>query len=513
MAFDVGAVVGQLVLDTKPFNDSLRNASQKLTDSGRAAMAMGRQLGHASTTMMMSGTALLAPFALLVKGFSKENAQVARSLESINSAFRDMGKEILPYVVPHLQHLADILTNLAQKFNALPDSIKSFSVNFTITAGVILIAVGTLGFFISRLIFLKGILEVASGAVLGFIAANAAMIGVGVAIGALIFLMFKFKNVADTVCNALEFSFKALDIGVMKIIEGLARSFDWILGLLEGIYAKLAKLPAWMGGNMFAGSIEGIKALRSGTQDFIQTLDLASDALSNDIIGILNGKQGDLAAGFDEIKAKIMGLFDGTGPMLQEQSTAWKNFTDGISKGLNDAYVKLTDFGAMGADIINRMINQMQNSFSNFFYNFFTGQINSLKDAFAEFGHFVLRIIADVIAQLITAWIVKSFVMGGMGLGIFAGIGAFGGYLLAGHADGIESVPENGIYRLHAGEKVVPKYDASKNKETPIIIYNMITPEAVASAMQSKTGEGVIVNVINNNSLRNGVVRQMIQRR
>jgi len=46
-----------------------------------------------------------------------------------------------------------------------------------------------------------------------------------------------------------------------------------------------------------------------------------------------------------------------------------------------------------------------------------------------------------------------------------------------------------------------------------LTIYNLITPEAIAAAMAGKEGEGVIVNAININSLRNGIVRREVKRR
>jgi precorrin-6B methylase 2 len=73
-------------------------------------------------------------------------------------------------------------------------------------------------------------------------------------------------------------------------------------------------------------------------------------------------------------------------------------------------------------------------------------------------------------------------------------------------------VPETGIYKLHRDEQVVPAYDQAKTRDSQLVIYNLITNEAVAAAMQSKEGQGVIVNVIDVNASRGGIVRKVIKR-
>jgi hypothetical protein len=111
------------------------------------------------------------------------------------------------------------------------------------------------------------------------------------------------------------------------------------------------------------------------------------------------------------------------------------------------------------------------------------------------------------------AYILKSLIVGpdyaqiGSNIGR-ALMGAFGGL-----QTGTEYIPRTGLYKLEEGEKVVPRYDAIKKEKEPLQILNVITPEAVAMAMAGKAGENVIMNIINTNSLRNGVFRTEILRR
>jgi hypothetical protein len=202
-----------------------------------------------------------------------------------------------------------------------------------------------------------------------------------------------------------------------------------------------------------------------------------------------------------------------------------RTFAKGWERGLTATISELSDWGKTAESIIQQTSQQMQSSLSNFFQGFLKGQINSAKEMFVEFGNFVIKIISDVIAKIITAKIMAGLEgifngLGGGGLSSGASIDTsmFGGMApvtssVLGFQEGVEQIPYTGLFRLHEGEKVTPKFDSSKSESLPLTIYNLITPEAVAVAMAGKEGENVIVNIVNTNSLRNGVIRREVKRR
>jgi hypothetical protein len=169
----------------------------------------------------------------------------------------------------------------------------------------------------------------------------------------------------------------------------------------------------------------------------------------------------------------------------------------------------------MAGNIVTQMVSGMQTSLSNFFQGFLKGEIRSAKQLFVEWGNFVIKIISDVIAQWITAQIMTG--LGSLFAPSIAGAGttvnAFAGVRVPGMQEGAESIPYTGLFRLHEGEKVTPRHSSDNAEKTNLTIYNMITNEAVAAAMAGKEGSGVIVNTINMNSLRNGVVRREVVKR
>jgi hypothetical protein len=252
-------------------------------------------------------------------------------------------------------------------------------------------------------------------------------------------------------------------------------------------------------------------------------LDELIAGLEGNIRRIMETGKGNLASGFDDLQTKINAikeLFAGIGKtefyIPDKIYEASKTFAEGWHDALSDANNSLHNWGAMAASIVEQAVTSMQSAFSNLFQNILKGQLNSAKDFFIEWGNFVLKIISDVIAQIITAKIISSI------FGIFSGstvaTAGLGNVLTApanyflGHASGIERVPETGIYKLHRNEQVVPAYDQAKTRDSQLVIYNLITNEAVAAAMQSKEGQGVIVNVIDVNASRGGIVRKVIKR-
>jgi len=341
--------------------------------------------------------------------------------------------------------------------------------------------------------------------------------------------MWKWKEVADVVLNV----FEALAYSLGAILSWIKASL-W--GLLSIFYEVFGTITEWISRLPipFKGTLgEMAKNWKEMGDKFQLYADrnMTNVGLSFKRVGkIIKGEQNDWANGFNNLKNNIsefQGLFDKLGgkevSIPNKIFEAHKSFAEGWRDSLDSVIDDLGDWGKTAGNIVQQVSNQMQSSLSNFFQGFLRGEIRSAKQLFVEWGNFVLKIISDVIAQFLTAQIITGlksiFGIGGIGGGGGAGtaVSAFAGVRLpgvgGGFQEGTEKVPYTGLYKLHEGEKVTPKYDVGKSENIPLTIYNLITPEAIASAMAGKEGENVIVNVINVNSLRNGIVRREVKRR
>jgi hypothetical protein len=143
------------------------------------------------------------------------------------------------------------------------------------------------------------------------------------------------------------------------------------------------------------------------------------------------------------------------------------------------------------------------------------GMGDDIEQVFANLGKSIINMLMEIAAQ----WIVMKTMMGITGIFSFGATStgtssisasSISGTGLLGHSDGIEDVPYSGIYRLHEGEKVVPKYDSTKEASGNITIVNYITPDAINAAIAQSPD--TVINVINADTMRNGVTRKTYKR-
>jgi hypothetical protein len=86
----------------------------------------------------------------------------------------------------------------------------------------------------------------------------------------------------------------------------------------------------------------------------------------------------------------------------------------------------------------------MQNAFSQFFFNAFTGELQSVKEVFADFGRAVLQMISNILAKLL---LMKMFTaMAGPGGKIF-GVAVSSLF----HQGGVIERNHGGFIRAHSG--------------------------------------------------------------
>lgn len=190
--------------------------------------------------------------------------------------------------------------------------------------------------------------------------------------------------------------------------------------------------------------------------------------------------------------------------VAQRSTNAWQQFFAGMKNGLHDLAKEYADWGQYGADIAKRTAAAMSSAMSDGFFKILTGQFESMREVAVNFGNSLLKMFADILTRIVMYYAIIKPLSSSLGIATS----------VLGYQDGTDNVPYTGMYRLHQGEKVVPKYDnGGENGKQQLTIYNLITPEAVAQSMSGREGKQVIVNVINSDSLRNGVIRREVGRR
>ncbi len=547
MSFDAGAITAKLTLDATAFNTSLNTArqgvqkiGQDMTNLGTKIMQTTRQLSRVASSLTFLGAGITAPLVAAFKSAEKYSNSVRVELERFNNVFIKLRVSIAESLVPIMHKFSNALADLVKRWQALSPEMRESMLRTALLTGVFLTLGGIISSVAIKIALLIGYIVKLTGAMLKLAVVNPELLLIRIAIIAILVAMWKWKEVGDLVMNTLSILFDMAVIGLNSILyvaNSLAGAFfAATTGVLKFAAATTAPWNKEAKRNLELQAEGAWKLAQQYTDLANNNLKKVADAGKNTFNTLTTGQSKfseALNKGKEHIQAWI-DLFDKIGSQkvdVEKMDEASKTFSEGWKDGLDAVALDLTNWGKMAEGIVKSLAQGMQTSLSNFFQGFLKGEIRSAKEMFVEFGNFVLKIISDVLAQIIASKLLSALGMGGnIFSSLFGGGGgavSSGGYTIgnvpvtgsihggitAGFQEGTERIPYTGLYKLHAGEMVTPRYDATKHEAQKLTIYNMITPEAVAAAMSGKEGEGVIVNTINLNSLRNGVIRREVVKR
>ena len=78
----------------------------------------------------------------------------------------------------------------------------------------------------------------------------------------------------------------------------------------------------------------------------------------------------------------------------------------GFTNGLNQMLKEYSDWGATMKNLAIEFAGAMKSAFSEFFFDAFSGKMKTAEEYFANFGEAIIRMIANVVAQLVAMWLI-----------------------------------------------------------------------------------------------------------
>ncbi|GEM_PF-7069988 len=496
MAFDAGAIVGRLVLDKGSFDRGADEAQSRTQKLGQGFLTTGRQLGRLGTQFIVFGGVALTPFTLMVKEAAKENIGLEKKINDLTNSCQKLRNELVVYLVPHVENLTRLVRNASSVFDSLSPRIKKATVNLIVYGSELLIVTGTMLKFVQFLNLIGGSLLIMNAR----LAAAIPLMTVFQTFR-LMGLQTDIAILAANVGKLYPLLLVAATAWASWKIGSYVADIDIVSNALSGPNGLFTRMFLWLDKKNIIGKMK----------EFLKTL-----ALIN---------LGPAASTLISSKTQTT-EFDDSMIIRVEKLVSWidlvkvkmEDFVAGFKVQLNESIKDLANWGKFGKEVAVDMIAEMKTVTSDFFYNIFTGQIENAMDVFAEFGKYVLRVLADIIAQFLVMKAIGAIL--GISSGALASTssGMVSSSAAAlnpgiGFDEGTDYVPYTGITKVHQGEEIVPPYDATKSKNIQLTIYNLLTSEAIAAGMASKEGQSVIVNVVNENSLRNGVIRREVKTR
>ncbi len=401
----------------------------------------------------------------------KEAKTLTGSMKSLNNSIGDISESMGRKLVPDLAKVARGMTAVVDKVVELTEQFQTLGSAVMVTVGAfgaLATSLGALGLLKMLVVKALGAISIAIGALLIKVAAVAVVVG-------LVYAAFK--------------KWDEVKAFLWSFVEGVNRALEEVMVTVREWIQRMADIP--FVGKYFEGALDAMNtAVDFYAENAEYAAERAEEALLNSIPDPPKVKE--------KIEEAIKGIGEAFSKMNDEIRAGMKSAWDGIVEDMSD-------FTSFASDMTRNFFGQFESTFSDVLYNVFTGQFESIKEAFASFGDTLIRMVMDLVARIIMYFaIIKPLV------GMFPGLAPALGVPTA--QSGSEGVPHTGLYQLHAGEKVTPRYDATKEDSQEIVIHNIITPEAIALAMSGREGKNVIVNAINEDSLRNGVTREVIRR-
>ncbi|MCK5161642.1 MAG: hypothetical protein KAQ99_08730 [Candidatus Aureabacteria bacterium] len=105
-------------------------------------------------------------------------------------------------------------------------------------------------------------------------------------------------------------------------------------------------------------------------------------------------------------------------PMIENIKKKWTDLGVGIRSGLETSKEAFKSFKDNVSKGTVTMVNNMKTMWSDFIYNAFIGELTDAREAFAEFGRGVLRIIANIITEWATMQVITGLLtLAGAGSG------------------------------------------------------------------------------------------------
>jgi len=540
--FDAGAIVGRLILDTSEFTTAATKATQKVEDIGQKVINTSRQLSRMAANLTYLGTAITAPIVMAFKSAEKYSNSTRTELEKFNNIFIGLRVSIAESLLPVMHQFGNAVADLTQRWQNLSPALRENMLRTALMTGVFLTLGGAISMVALKIISLIGYIIKLSGALMTFAVMNPELLLIRLAIVGIVIAMFKWQEVGNIVMNTLNILFDMAKVGfytILAIVDGITSAF---------FSAATGALKFFSAITVNKSAKKVLQDLAAGAWDLAQKYnDLSLNAYKkmaesgSDAFQILQTGQSDFSQGFDDFKGQMstwLDLFKNLGgtevdvPRWQEAS---KTFAQGWQDAMDKTRAQLLDWGQTATNIFEGGIQTLSSGFSDLGMSII-GMGEDIQTVFANIGKSIIKMFMDILMK----WLAMKVMMG-IGSLVSSVAGAFSsvgnGYAAAststgsgltnafnatqfnptgglGFAEGTDSIPYNGRYELHEGEKVTPKYDATKGQgDIQLTLINNITPEAVATAMSGKEGNGVIVNTIDNNALRNGSSRRTIRRK
>jgi hypothetical protein len=211
----------------KKLETNFTGLAERGREFGQSMKQLGREVSQVGSSVMLLGTAITAPLLLAFKNAEKYSISVSEEMVKFNNIVRQLQTSIAETLVPIMHNLTNLLGRLLNAWNSLTPAQQQTITQTTFMTGVYLIMTGTVLKLIGTITKLVGIMIKWASTMALFALAHPILLAIGVAIGALIFLMVKYRDISVPVLNAIETALNMVMIGYNKLAIAILNVLKW----------------------------------------------------------------------------------------------------------------------------------------------------------------------------------------------------------------------------------------------------------------------------------------------
>lgn len=206
---------------TDKLTAQMETATKSVQKFSKDIQRTGSQIQRAGMNIAFLGAAITGPLALAFKNASKGSFEMTYQLERLSNVTLQFQKSVAQAMIPVVDRLTRLLGILLDKWKSLSPEVRQIIVQSALITGIFL----TLG---GVILMLTGRLLKMGGALLGFTTIHPILVGISIAVFALI---YNFENLM-AILNPLIITLDMVAIGWERVAQGMAHVIAFTASML-----------------------------------------------------------------------------------------------------------------------------------------------------------------------------------------------------------------------------------------------------------------------------------------
>lgn len=393
-------------------SNGFKSFGQKVDALAAGMLKLDRAQNRAFNSLGMVAAAMSGPLMLAAKNAAARNENLAASFDRMVQSTKSMADVIGRAMEPSMRAMANQLKEVSEWLDKLDPKVVQNTINFALwTSGILLTVVALEKFYtmikrsVGAVLLIVGMMEPWMLVIAGIV----------LALGLLVVAWDKVQKYVIPVINAIEAALRGLNYLFLDgFVTPMLFGLDILIKGWEKFVIFLAKIPGPQK-KMFADAAEQMRGISKGMDDLQAKVDAMAaqnrKSMGDAFKGIFTGEKGDFAKGLDWLHEKLDAFRKKHKAIIDAVISDWDQFFKGMKDGWDEAMKKLGTWSDWGKKIVVDTAEALRKTWAVAFEDMFTGKLQKAKDYFRMFGESIVKMFAEICAQIVAKWILVQLFM------------------------------------------------------------------------------------------------------